>query len=139
MAVNKMSLNNLVTFKKGESGNPNGRPKGSRNKKTILRELLSIKVDDTNQCLENIKELLPELFKDKKDFTIEELIFARLIREAIFSESPILYMKELFDRFYGKTALEGAEDAEDAQGAEWERRMIILSEQIALAENEQED
>ena len=139
MGVSKNSLKNLVKFKEGESGNPNGRPKGSRNKKTILRGLLSIKVADSNECLEDIKAILPELFKDKKDFTIEELIFARLIRETIFSENPILYMKELFDRFYGKVCLEGAESAQDAQGAEWERRMIILSEQIALAEAEQED
>lgn len=27
-------------FKKGESGNPNGRPKGARNRSTIIKELL---------------------------------------------------------------------------------------------------
>jgi hypothetical protein len=29
-------------FKKGESGNPFGRPKGSRNRSTILKELLDL-------------------------------------------------------------------------------------------------
>lgn len=29
-------------FNKGQSGNPNGRPKGARNRSTILRELLDI-------------------------------------------------------------------------------------------------
>ena len=32
---------NLKPFKEGESGNPAGRPKGSRNRSTIARELLS--------------------------------------------------------------------------------------------------
>ena len=31
---------NLKPFKKGEVTNPNGRPKGSRNRSTIVRELL---------------------------------------------------------------------------------------------------
>jgi hypothetical protein len=32
-------------FKKGESGNPNGRPKGAKNESTILRQLLTQKID----------------------------------------------------------------------------------------------
>jgi hypothetical protein len=126
-------------FKQGESGNPNGRPKGRRNKKTILRELLSMKVNSNNPALEILKNELPELFPDAKEFTVEELIFVRLIRESIVSKKPISYMKELFDRAYGRPTFDNVEEAQDAQGAEWERRMIILSEQIALAENEQED
>jgi hypothetical protein len=35
-------LDNLEPFKKGQSGNPAGRPKGSRNRSTILKELLDI-------------------------------------------------------------------------------------------------
>ena len=31
---------NLKPFKKGEVTNPNGRPKGSRNRSTIVKELL---------------------------------------------------------------------------------------------------
>ena len=33
-------LENLVPFEKGQSGNPAGRPRGSKNKITILREML---------------------------------------------------------------------------------------------------
>lgn len=35
-----MTSNNLSSWKPGVSGNPNGRPKGSRNLKTVIRELL---------------------------------------------------------------------------------------------------
>lgn len=33
-------------FKKGQSGNPNGRPKGAKNKATVLNEILSDKDKD---------------------------------------------------------------------------------------------
>ena len=36
-----MNTDNLNRFKKGESGNPSGRPKGSKNRKTIAREWLA--------------------------------------------------------------------------------------------------
>ena len=35
-----MSKEDLTPFPKGTSGNPNGRPKGARNRSTILKELL---------------------------------------------------------------------------------------------------
>ena len=36
------NLENLKPFKKGEVANPNGRPKGKRNRSTILKELLDM-------------------------------------------------------------------------------------------------
>ena len=41
-------LDNLKPFKKGESGNPNGRPKGSLNRSTVAKKWLS-----TNQEYKN--------------------------------------------------------------------------------------
>ncbi len=35
-------IDNLKPFKKGESGNLGGRPKGTRNRSTILKELLDL-------------------------------------------------------------------------------------------------
>jgi hypothetical protein len=37
-----MSKEDLIPFKPGHSGNPNGRPKGKRNRSTILKELLDM-------------------------------------------------------------------------------------------------
>ena len=36
------NLENLTPFKKGEVANPTGRPKGKRNRSTILKELLDM-------------------------------------------------------------------------------------------------
>lgn len=39
-------MKNLKPFKKGQSGNPKGRPKGSLNRSTIAKELLEAKATD---------------------------------------------------------------------------------------------
>ena len=39
---------NLIPFQKGESGNPNGRPKGSRNRATIVRQWLEVNRESFN-------------------------------------------------------------------------------------------
>ena len=39
---------NLISFKKGQSGNPNGRPKGSRNRSTIVKEVLQMLSKEDN-------------------------------------------------------------------------------------------
>ena len=52
-----MNIDNLKRFKKGVSGNPSGRPKGSLNRKTIARTYLSYLQEEVNP-LTGIKELL---------------------------------------------------------------------------------
>jgi len=44
----KMSKEDLIPFKKGQSGNPNGRPKGSRNRSTIVKEVLQMLSKEDN-------------------------------------------------------------------------------------------
>ncbi len=43
-----MSKEDLIPYKKGQSGNPAGRPKGSKNRSTIVKEILSILVKGEN-------------------------------------------------------------------------------------------
>ena len=52
-----MNIDNLKRFKKGISGNPSGRPKGSLNRKTVAREYLVFLQAEVNP-LTGIKELL---------------------------------------------------------------------------------
>ena len=44
------NIENLKPFEKGKSGNPTGRPKGSKNRSTIIREMLDmmVQVKDDN-------------------------------------------------------------------------------------------
>ena len=55
-----MSRDNLNRFKKGESGNPSGRPKGSKNRKTIAREWLAFLQEETNPISGQIEALSME-------------------------------------------------------------------------------
>jgi len=56
-----MSKADLIPFKKGQSGNPKGRPKGSKNRSTIIKEILSLmvkKVDADGKAEWQSKEYL---------------------------------------------------------------------------------
>ena len=55
-----MGRDNLNRFKKGESGNPSGRPKGSKNRKTIAREWLAFLQEETNPISGQIETLSME-------------------------------------------------------------------------------
>ena len=67
-----MNIDNLNRFKKGESGNPTGRPKGSLNRKTVAREYLAFLQEEVNP-LTGIKELL----SDEDIMTLNGLIRQR--------------------------------------------------------------
>ena len=47
-------------FKEGESGNPSGRPKGSRNRSTIVREILELMEEMKNPITGNQEKLTQE-------------------------------------------------------------------------------
>lgn len=86
MAMNEQ---NLKPFKKGISGNPGGRPKGSRNLSTILEDVLNRKVS-----LED-----PILKKEVKS-RIGEIIVLKLTQKAL--EGDLRAINEIFDRAEGR-------------------------------------
>ena len=83
-----MSKKDLIPFEKGQSGNPNGRPKGSRNRSTIAREMLAL------------------LSKHKDDQGIEselsneEIMTLKQIKKAIDDQDTNAY-KAVLDSAYG--------------------------------------
>ena len=83
-----MSKEDLIPFKKGQSGNPNGRPKGSLNRSTIARKWLEV-----NQSLKN------PLTGENETMSQEDLMTLALIKKA--REGDVTAYKALMDSGYG--------------------------------------
>ena len=84
-----MNAHNLVSFKKGQSGNPNGRPKGTKNRSTLVRELLEMESTFNNPLTEQSEKLS----------YAEQIIIAQ-IAEA--RKGNVQAFRELMDSAYGK-------------------------------------
>jgi len=81
----KKSNSNLKTWKKGQSGNPKGRPKGLRNYRTVFNEAVrKIAKGDTN--------ITPD--------SIESLIISNAIKNASKGNN-FNYYKDIIDRLFG--------------------------------------
>ncbi len=78
----------LKPFEKGESGNPNGRPKGAKNRSTIARHWLQV-----NQNLKN------PLTGENETMSQEDLMTLALIKKA--REGDVNAYKALMDSGYG--------------------------------------
>ena len=75
-------------WEKGQSGNPNGRPKGSKNRSTIAKYWLEV-----NQNLKN------PLTGEKETMSQEDLMTLALIKKA--REGDVNAYKALMDSGYG--------------------------------------
>jgi len=80
---------NLKPFKPGQSGNPKGRPKGSRNRRTIVR-----------QWLEAEEEIKDPITGELKTVQQADLIVLGLLKKA--RKGDVAAFKELMDSGYGK-------------------------------------
>lgn len=83
-----MSKEDLIPFKKGQSGNPNGRPKGSLNRSTIVKRWLSALEDSTNP-----------ITREKESMSQEDIITLALIKKARKGDTQAY--KALMDSGYG--------------------------------------
>jgi len=92
------SLKNLKpapAWKKGQSGNPKGYPKGQKNRATILKELLELSFKDPKG------KLLANPFDAKeKKLTIEKAIDIVLIQKAL--KGDLNAIREIKDTIHGK-------------------------------------
>ena len=84
---------NLKPFKKGESGNPNGRPKGTRSRSTIVREWLECSEVMTNP-----------ITGEKETLQQSDIITLALIKKA--RKGDVQAFKELMDSGFGRTVQE---------------------------------
>ena len=79
---------NLIPAQKGEVRNPNGRPKGAKNRSTIARQWLEV-----NQSLKN------PLTGEQETMSQEDLMTLALIKKA--REGDVTAYKALMDSGYG--------------------------------------
>ena len=85
------NIENIIPhkYKKGESGNPNGRPVGSRNRTTIVKQWLEVKKLAKNPISNKEEEL-----------EIQDMMVLALINKAL--KGDVNAFKELMDSSYGK-------------------------------------
>ena len=79
---------NLIPFKKGQSGNPKGRPVGSKNRSTIAKIWLSVEQNQKNP-----------LTNQDEDMSQEDLITLALIKKA--RKGDVQAYQKLLDSAYG--------------------------------------
>ena len=86
---------NLKNFPKGVSGNPAGKPKGTRNRSTVVKEMLE------KAAIGKFKGMQNEAFGEEVEAaTIQDQVVASLILKAI--NGDVAATKELLDSAHGK-------------------------------------
>lgn len=83
-----MSKEDLIPFEPGQSGNPNGRPKGSKNRSTIARKWLEVMQDAKNPITGELEKL-----------SQEDLITLAMIHKA--RKGDVGAYKQLMDSGFG--------------------------------------
>jgi hypothetical protein len=76
-------------YKKGQSGNPDGRPVGTKNRSTLLKKWIEVHAKVKNP-----------ITKELQEGTVEDLITIALIDKALGGD--IQAIKEVNDTLYGK-------------------------------------
>ena len=99
MAVNEKSIENLQPPVKGEVRNPNGRPVGSKNTKTILERFLNLEMKQKNPFTQEIEQM-----------TVLELMNLKQIANAL--EGDLAAFREIIDRHEGKITVKSEITAE---------------------------
>ena len=99
-----MSNNNLIPFKPGQSGNPAGKKKGTKNWATLYRKALKYKVDATDPRTGTARRM-----------TLQEVVVLSIIQQA--AKGNVRAASHITDRMDGK-ALQpiSGPDGEPLQG-----------------------
>lgn len=79
---------NLIPYQKGQSGNPKGRPKGSKNRSTIAKKWLQVEQDLKNPLTSEIETM-----------SQEDLMTLALIKKA--RKGDVQAYQKLLDSAYG--------------------------------------
>lgn len=99
-------------FKPGQSGNPAGKKKGTKNLSTILRELVECEMD-----------VIDPFTKKTEKKKVSEILMLKLVKKGM-NDEDLASIKEIFDRLEGKAAQRidfgGSEDGSGKAGIKLE-------------------
>lgn len=125
---------NLKQFEPGKSGNPKGRPVGSRTVKKVFEEIanLSVSLPD-NEVFAMLKQRFPEYFDEEGKATLLELTALRMALGALVSDKDkaLKYMDKFLDRLDGRPAQSHV--SKNSDGEEVERQTFSLGDGIEIS------
>ena len=76
-------------FQKGQSGNPKGRPKGTRNRSTVAKEILNLISEGTNPVT-----------REQQQMSQEHIVYFALLKKA--RNGDVAASKAILDSAYGQ-------------------------------------
>lgn len=103
--MNPNYMQNLKFLKKGDRLNPYGRPKGTPNRSTIAKYVLSMATEPPEKILLELEKMYPMFFRKRGiKWSNEFLASIRLAQKAIIKADVAAY-NALMDSAYGKSTL----------------------------------
>ena len=121
--TNPNSLANLKYIQKGEVRNPKGRPTGSKNRATIVREILEIVIKPDSPVLKNLESTIDPTDQAQVT-TLQQLMVLGQAVAAI--EGNAASFMALMDSAYGKVADKHELTGEDGEPIKIETVRVIL-------------
>lgn len=88
-------------FESGKSGNPAGRPVGSKNRSTMVRKILALEGDLPEAIYRKLKDQYPDIARKT---SIEEVITLSMVSQA--RNGNVQAYRALMDSAYGKNVVD---------------------------------
>ena len=112
-------IDNLVHFEKGQSGNPNGRPKGVPNSKTRLLRLLEIVQVHTNP-----------ITGEKEEFSVAERLDMMVLQKAF--KGDLRAYQEILDRLEGRAKQSTEIEVSGGMTINWDEKKTYVENKGSL-------